>query len=31
MAIIEFVECDVNAKGAADAARLEAQDAEENA
>jgi len=31
MAIIEFVERDVNAKGAADAARLEAQDAEENA
>ena len=31
MAIIEFVERDVNAKGAADAARLEAQDAEEDA
>ena len=31
MAIIEFVERDVNAKGAADAARLETQDAEENA
>ena len=31
MAIIEFVERDVNVKGAADAARLEAQDAEEDA
>ena len=31
MAIIEFVERYVNAKGAADAARLEAQDAEEDA
>ena len=31
MAIIEFVERDVNAKGAADTARLEAQDAEEDA
>ena len=31
MAIIEFVERDVNAKGAADKARQEAQDVEENA